>query len=106
MASQMTETVSINGWKNLLIQARTDGYLGSAIVQSATVMNFNATVAYVHATSSGSTNPATGADGLPIGTTAGTAPSASFTFPAGTDIGMVWIFTSGAQDIKYAVIGR
>lgn len=106
MANQITETASINGWKNLLVQARADGYTGNAIIREGTVLNFNATVAYLHLTGNGTTNPSTGADGLPIGTTAATAPAAGFTLADGVDIASVWIFTSGAQDIKYTVVGK
>jgi len=106
MASQVTETVSINGFKNLWTQAQADGYTGTPIIREGTVLNFNSTVAYLHLHTTGATNPTTGADGLPIGTDSATAPAAGFTLPEGTDITTVWIFTSGAQNIKYAIIGR
>jgi hypothetical protein len=103
MALSATKKVSVNGWINLYTQAKADGYQGSPIVRSGTILNQNATVAYVHVTANGATNPATGADGLPIGTAS--APSAAFNLDKGTDLAGVWIFTSGAQDIKYEVIG-
>lgn len=105
MAKQITEKVSVNGWLNLLAQARADGYSGQAIIKGGVVVNPNATVAYFHATDNGATNPSTGADGLPFGTTSSTAPSAAIALVPGTDISCVWIFTSGAQDIKYGIIG-
>lgn len=103
MASAITKKISVNGWINLYTQAKTDGYTGSPIVRDATIINQNATVAYVHVTSDGATNPSTGADGLPIGTAS--APSAAFSVVAGADIAGIWIFTSGAQDIKYHIQG-
>lgn len=105
MAKSVTNVVSVNGWLNLYTQAKADGYTGSSVVKEGTVLNLNATVAYLHLTEDGSTNPATAADGLPIGTTAATAPSSSFVLPEGTDLAGAWINTSGAQDIKYSFTG-
>lgn len=103
MANQITKKVNVNGWINLYTQAKTDGYTGRPIVKDGTILNQNAIVVYVHITGNGATNPATGADGLPIGTAS--APSAAFTLAEGADIAGVWIFTSGAQDIKYQIQG-
>ena len=105
MSASITTKVSVNGWLNLGTQARTDGYTGSSILKEGTVLNLNATVAYLHITADGSANPSTAANGLPIGTTSSTAPSSFFTLPRGTDINCVWINTSGAQDIKYSFTG-
>lgn len=109
MAQQITDKVSVNGWMNLWTQAQADGYTGTPIIAGGTILNFNATVAYVHALATGAgTSPsgATGADGLPIGTTASTAPAAGVELLPGTDIAGVWVFTSGAQDIKYSIVGK
>jgi hypothetical protein len=105
MSQQVTELVSVSGWKNLWVQAVADGYQGSPIIKSGAVINFNATTAYLHITNNGSTNPATGTDGLPLSSTAANAPSSAYTLPNGTDLAGVWIFTSGAQDIRYTVTG-
>lgn len=104
MARQISTVLSINGWKNLLTIARAAGYEGNSIVLEATVLNLNATVAYLHITSNGATNPDTASDGLPIGTDT-TAPLAYYTLPKGSDIAGVWINTSGAQNIHYSIIG-
>lgn len=106
MSRQITEAFTLNNaWKNLLTQAVADGYTGSHIVTEATILNYNATVAYVHLTSDGATNPTTAADGLPIGTNTGTAPVSYFTCPEGTDIATVWVHTAGNQTIKYSIVG-
>jgi hypothetical protein len=105
MARAVTETVAFaNGWKNMYTQALADGYTGSQICKSFTVLNFNATVAYVHFHTSGSTSPTTAADGLPLSSAAGTAPGAAYT-AEGVDLATVWVHTAGTQNIKYAVIG-
>lgn len=103
--SSITKKVSVNGWLNLGTQAKADGYAGSPFLSGGRIYNFNATVAYVHFTANGSTNPSTGADGLPIGTTAGTAPAAYIDIPKGVDMNGIWVNTSGAQDIKYWFLG-
>lgn len=90
----------------MLTQARADGYKGPQIIQEGTVLNFNATVAYLHFHTSGSTNPTTAADGLPLSTDSATAPSSVYTLPQGTDLATTWIHTAGNQTIKYSVMGR
>jgi hypothetical protein len=105
MSQSITTTVSVNGWLNLGTQARTDGYIGEAILKEGTVLNLNATVAYLHITSSGSAAPATANKGIGIGTTSSTAASSFFTLPRGTDINCLWINTSGAQTINYSFTG-
>ena len=105
MAYQITKLVSVNGFKNLYTQAKADGYVGSSIIREGTVLNFNSTVAYLHLTADGANNPATGTDGLPLGTSSATAPAAGFELPMGTDIATVYIYTTGAQNIKYSIVG-
>lgn len=106
MAMSITEAFTLNNaWINLGTQARTDGYIGSSVVKSATVLNFNATVAYVHNHTSGSTNPSTAADGLPISTDTANSPSSAITFE-GVDINTLWVHTAGNQTIKYTIIGK
>lgn len=100
-----TETFGIaNGWINLGTQAKADGYQGSPIAKSVTVVNFNATVAYLHLTDNGATNPTTAADGLPLSSDVAVAPSAAFS-AGNVDINTIWIHSAGTQNIKYAVIG-
>lgn len=108
MAKSVTEAFTLNNaWRNLGVQARADGYTGSLTVKGGVIQNNNATVAYVHATENGSTNPSTPADGMPIGTTSSTAPNgASIILDEGTDIDTVWIHTAGNQTIKYSLTGR
>lgn len=106
MSKSITESFTLNNaWKNLYTQALADGYTGSAIVKEATVMNFNATVAYLHVTSDGGANPATPGDGMPLSNSTAAAPSSTFTLPPGTDIAGVWIHTAGNLTLNYVVIG-
>jgi hypothetical protein len=105
MALAVTETVAFsNGWKNLWVQAVADGYTGNPVCKSMTVVNFNSTVAYLHFHTSGSTNPTTAADGLPLSSDTATAPSSAFS-AEGIDLSTVWIHTAGSINIKYCVIG-
>jgi hypothetical protein len=108
MAKSFTEAFTLNNaWKNLGVQARADGYTGSSVIKCGVVQNNNATVAYVHATENGATNPSTAADGMPIGTTSSTAPNgASIVLDEGTDIDTTWIHTAGNQTIKYSITGK
>lgn len=105
MATSITETVSINGWKNLRAQAVADGYTGSFVIRQGTIVNFNDTVAYLHLTKDGATNPSTASDGLPLSKDATVAPSSAYTLPPGTDIATVWINTGSALNIKYSLVG-
>jgi hypothetical protein len=103
MARAVTETFTLNNaWKNLWTQAVADGYVGSPVVKSLTVVNFNSTVAYLHFHTSGSTNPTTAADGLPLSSDVAVAPSAAFS-QEDVDLSTTWIHTAGNQSIKYAV---
>jgi hypothetical protein len=105
MSKQVTETFALsNAWKNMWTQATADGYVGSPIVKELTVMNFNATVAYLHFHTSGSTNPTTAADGLPLSNDTAVAPSSAYT-AENVDLSTTWVHTAGTQNIKYAVIG-
>jgi hypothetical protein len=104
MSKNVTETFTLNNaWKNLLTQAVADGYTGSSVVKSLTVINFNSTVAYLHFHTSGSANPTTAADGFPLSNAAGTAPGAAFT-QENVDLATTWVHTAGNQSIKYCVI--
>lgn len=94
-----------NAWKNLRAQAVADGYAGNFIITEGVIMNFNATVMYLHFSSNGATNPATTTDGIPLSNDAAVGPSSSFTLPKGTDISLVWMHTTGNQTIKYSLIG-
>ncbi len=106
MARAVSETFTLNNaWKNLWTQAVADGYVGNPVVDSLTVVNFNSTVAYLHFHTSGSTNPTTAADGLPLSSDTATAPSAAFSVE-NIDLSTVWVHTAGNQSIKYAVIGK
>jgi hypothetical protein len=106
MAKAVTEAFTLNNaWKNLGVQAIADGYTGSLVAKSVTVLNFNATVAYVHFHTSGSTNPTTAADGLPIASDSAVAPSSAFT-AENVDINTIWVHTAGNQTIKYSVISQ
>ena len=106
MARAVTEAFTLNNaWKNIGTQAVADGYVGNPVVKSVTILNFNATVAYVHAHTSGSSNPTTAADGLPISSDTTVAPSSAITLED-VDIHTVWVHTAGNQTIKYQVIGK
>lgn len=108
MAQSITKKVSVNGWLNLGTQAKADGYKGHPILRGGVILNFNSTAAYLHLANDGSSaysGSATGSDGLPIGTDTSTAPSPAFSLPSGADMNLIWIYTSGAQDIKYAIDG-
>lgn len=107
MAKAVTETFTLNNdWVNLYEQAVSDGYRGSLIAQSGTVVNFNSTVMYVHMHTSGSTNPTTAADGLPIGTNSSTAPGPAWQIEPGTDLSTIWLHTAGSLSIKYTITGK
>ncbi len=100
----LTEKVSVNGWVNVddaLIAAVPTYQPGK--VRSVTFLNNNAAAATLHFTDSG-TQPANATDGLPIGTTAASAPASSFT-TENVDLAGIWINTGAAQDIIIAVIG-
>ena len=106
MARAVTELFALsNAWKNIGTQAVADGYVGNPVVKSVTILNFNSTVAYVHLHPSGSTNPTTAADGLPISSDTAVAPSSAITFED-VDINTLWVHTAGTQNIKYAVVGK
>lgn len=106
MARAVTEAFSLNNaWKNIGTQAAADGYSGSLVAKSVTVLNFNSTVAYVHAHTSGSTNPTTAADGLPVSTDTANSPSSAITLE-NVDIHTLWVHTAGNQTIKYMVISQ
>lgn len=107
MAYGKTESFTLNNaWKNMGSQAyATDGYDGHPVVKSITILNFNATVAYVHTHDSGSTNPTTAADGLPISSDTATAPSSAITLED-VDINTLWVHTAGNQTIKYLIVGK
>lgn len=106
MAQSITKPVALNNsWVNIGDQAVTDGYTGNMIIEEGTILNLNATVAYVHITPT-KTQPSTASDGLPIGTTSSTAPNSFFTLPEGTDIRCVYVHTAGNQTIKYSITGK
>jgi hypothetical protein len=106
MARNVTEAFTLNNaWKNIGTQAIADGYLGTNVAKSVTILNFNATVAYVHAHTSGSTNPTTAADGMNISSDTTNSPSSAITLED-VDINTVWVHTAGNQTIKYMVLGK
>lgn len=101
-----TESFTLNNaWKNMWTQALADGYDGNPVVKNLTVLNFNTTVAYLHFHDSGSTNPTTAADGLPLSSDTTVAPSSAFT-QEDVDLSTVWVHTAGNQTIKYSIIGK
>jgi hypothetical protein len=106
MAKSVTSKSSINGWANFLTLARAAGYTGSQVVKDGTIVSLGATAAYIHITEVGNANPGTAANGVPIGSTASTAPSTVFRVPEGTDLACLYINTAGAQDITYSFTGK
>lgn len=105
MSKGLSEAFTLNNaWKNLWTQAVADGWDGSPSVKSLTVVNFNATVAYLHRHSSGSTAPTTAADGLPISSDTAVAPSSAITLDK-VDLATTWVHTGGNQTIKYMIEG-
>jgi hypothetical protein len=106
MAIGRTESFTLNNaWKNIGTQAIADGYDGHMVVRELTLLNFNATVAYVHSHESGTTEPTTAADGMPISSDTAVAPSSAYTlFDA--DLRLVWVHTAGNQTIKYLIVGK
>ena len=101
----ITEKISISGWVNVddALIAAVPTYQPAGKARSVTFLNNNAAAATLHFTDSG-TQPANATDGLPIGTTAASAPSSSFT-AENVDLNGIWINTGAAQDIIIAVIG-
>ena len=105
MPYSKTEAFTLNNaWKNLWVQALADGYDGNPIVKSLTVINFNATVAYLHFHDDGATAPTTAADGIPLSSDTLTAPSSSFT-QEDVDLATTWVHTGGNLTIKYSITG-
>jgi hypothetical protein len=100
-----TRAISVNGWKNVLalLQTSIAGYNGG-LVKMITIINNNATAATVHLNDSAA-QPSTASDGLPIGSTAATAPSPAVTLE-NIDLAQLWVNTAGAQTLVFLVNGR
>lgn len=103
MARGLSATFTLNNaWKNLWTQAESDGWDGGPQVKRLTIVNFNTTAAYVHRHTSGSTNPTTAANGLPLSSDTTVAPSSTITYE-NVDLATTWIHTAGNQSISYQV---
>lgn len=87
----------------MFTQAKTNGWDGSPQVRKLTIVNFNATVAYVHTHSSGAANPTTAADGLPLSNDTTVAPNSAITLED-VDLATTWVHTAGNQSIKYSIL--
>lgn len=106
---QFTKKITVNGWTNLLTTIQTAGYTGpNAPTGETTLLDFTTTPCYIHFYDDTAVNPNTGAsitatDGLPICTDTAAAPSSSFTLPAGTLLGSVWLYTGSSISVTVAV---
>lgn len=97
--ANFSKTISITGWQNVGALLRTNGY-DRSVVRRFTVINNSATLAYLHFTNSGTTQPTTATDGIPIANAA--APSSLFT-EEGCDLKSTWINTAAAANITFSV---
>lgn len=106
---QFTQKITVNGWANLLTTIQTAGYTGPENpTGETTLVDFTTTPCYIHSYDSLTTNPNSGAsvtatDGLPIATDTAAAPSSSYTFPSGTHLGTVWLYTGSSISVIAAV---
>jgi len=105
MAYDLTVKPSINGWQNVgTLLFSTNSYQGLPKCKSLTVVNMSSTAAYLHATSDGSTNPTTAANGLPFSTDTAASPGSTITLE-GVDLNTTWINTAGSISIVVSVVG-
>lgn len=97
-----TGPLTINGTVNLWTVLQAAGYGGNAILKrDGALFNVSTTViAYAHFTSSGSSAPSTGTDGMPFQAGSATIPSAVYELKKGTDLATLWIHTPSSIVIK------
>lgn len=104
--ANITRAISVNGWANVLTLLRTSlATYDGGLVKTITISNINAAAATVHLTDV-STQPSTATDGMPIGTTAASAPGGAQIVLENIDLGSIWINTGAAQNINFLVNGN
>src|SRR4051812_40745827 len=101
-----TRAISVNGWASVktLLETAISGYQGG-LVKSIMIVNNNAGAATVHLNDSGS-QPSTAADGIPIGTTAASAPGGASLTLDNVDLAQLWVNTGGATSLIFMVNGN
>lgn len=106
MTGAITRAIPVNGWANVktLLKTALAGYRGDWGGQLR-IINNNATAATVHVNDSAS-QPASAADGHPIGTTAATAPLGAGILLENVDLSGVWVNTAGAQTLIFMVLPK
>jgi hypothetical protein len=98
-----TDSLTVNGKKNLFTLLKAAGYADSARVETeATIYNTSVSVAcYLHFSTSNETEPGGTTNGLPILTG---APSGAFSLPKGADLSLIWLYTASSISVTVGVI--
>lgn len=97
--ANFAKTISITGWQNVGTLLKANGY-DRTRARRFTVVNNNATLAYLHFTNSSTAQPTTATDGIPIANAA--APSSLFT-EEDCDLNTLWINTAAVANITFSV---
>lgn len=105
--SQFTKPLTVNGWSTLAALMIAAGYTGTTPLSSLQIVNDNADTLYIHLTNNGTSHPATGTDGIGIGSAEDSSEwSFDETSPDGfLDAGTTWLYSGASIDIKIAAIG-
>lgn len=98
-----SRAISVNGWASVktLLETAISGYQGG-LVKWIMIVNNNAAAATVHLNDAG-TQPSTATDGIPIGTTAASAPGGASVTLDNIDLAQLWVNTGGAQTLIFMV---